>query len=306
MSRAFQGWTANETKIPLDVIVWSLVNIIAVHGSGVLAMYMDERPVKLLSGDHARLWRFFYRHSGLSKGQFKSLIAPTLELVSFEKGTEIRDLKEYFYIVLRGAVDLEIVHSETGHSEKATAYSSDMFPVSHLNLNNFVARANFTTAHRLRPVVVSDDGAKLFRLPVKTLASISKVPRGQQAFSAMQIAILSSIAERPYLAGTTKNDDVISKGAEISPLFGPLTPSEIPDPLMAGSGMAAYRPIAHAWRYVKSSIYAPWPIGHWPVGLRHSLPAPTSQYHQIGSGDGGGGDEQQSVTETEPECDNAC
>ena len=60
----------------------------------------------------------------------------------------------------------------------------------------------------------------------------------------------------------------------IDPLFDKLAPSEQPDPLLAGSSRALSRPISHLFKYLQLSGYVPWPIGSWPVGLRHALRPP--------------------------------
>jgi hypothetical protein len=59
------------------------------------------------------------------------------------------------------------------------------------------------------------------------------------------------------------------------PLFGPLDPSEEPDPLAAGGGGGLSKPFQHIARYLKLSVHMPWPWGDTAVGLRHHLPPPT-------------------------------
>jgi hypothetical protein len=101
---------------------------------------------------------------------------------------------------------------------------------------------------------------------------------------ALLIASLAEIAERPYKrknwmevihgsASESMADDLANSNR--NPLFLPLTPSEEPDPLLAGSTKALLRPLAHLWKYCKVSIYIPWPFHAWPIGLRHNLRPPT-------------------------------
>ena len=64
-------WTG---RMAIDILVWSILNIVVVHGSGVIRMYYDERSINFPTKESEMLWRFFYRHSGLSKAQFQALV----------------------------------------------------------------------------------------------------------------------------------------------------------------------------------------------------------------------------------------
>lgn len=64
----------------------------------------------------------------------------------------------------------------------------------------------------------------------------------------------------------------------LDPLFGPLTASETPNPLLAGSGVALERPLAHVFYCMKRFFTPPWPFSKHLVGIRHSMltaPVPT-------------------------------
>ena len=49
-------WTTG--RIAPDVIVWAIINIVAIHESEVLRMYYDERPIRFEKEEHEMLWRF--------------------------------------------------------------------------------------------------------------------------------------------------------------------------------------------------------------------------------------------------------
>ena len=111
---------------------------------------------------------------------------------------------------------------------------------------------------------------------------------------ALLVATLAEIAERPYkrqslLSGDFKggandinggsgnggadDDDEIRLRVR-NPLFDPLEPSEEPERLVAGSNYAFRYPIQHLFYYMKASFFVPWPIGSWPIGLRHRMLPP--------------------------------
>merc|ERR1711988_2063455 len=57
-------------------------------------------------------------------------------------------------------------------------------------------------------------------------------------------------------------------------LFDPLHELEEPTTTLAGSGKGLSNPIAHIFKYMVISFQLPWPLGRWPVGLRHKLIPP--------------------------------
>jgi hypothetical protein len=97
---------------------------------------------------------------------------------------------------------------------------------------------------------------------------------------ALLIATMAVIAERPFYTDqdlteflrNVSNVDLVSKRNR---LFDPLEPSEEPDLLQAGSSKVLRRPLGHLWESCTLSFYVPWPMGRWPVGLRHKLSPPT-------------------------------
>jgi hypothetical protein len=136
---SFSGWNG---KIAVDIIIWSIVNIVVVHGSGVVRLYYDERRIESLTNDQEKLWRYIYRHSGLSKGRFKHLVVPTLKLLTFEEGESIH-IVDNFYIILDGMVKADVAHLETMDvTHKIKMFSGEMFPLIHMYLN-YMPRENF-------------------------------------------------------------------------------------------------------------------------------------------------------------------
>jgi hypothetical protein len=263
---SFTGW---DGKIAVDIIIWSIVNIVVVHGSGVVRMYYDERRIEALTDDQEKLWRYIYRHSGLSKAQFKHLIVPTLKLLTFEEGESIPIL-DNFYVILDGMIKADVAHLETPDAThaKVKMFSGAMFPLVHMYLD-YMPRQNFFGRSAMI-CVASSKQVRVYVIPVKTLRALAVHPDARDCWIAMIIAALAVIAERPYK--DTNTDSFLT--SEIDSLFDPLHPSEEPEPLLAGSGTGLSRPFAHMWRYIQLSFYLPWPIGHWPVGLRHALRPP--------------------------------
>jgi hypothetical protein len=293
-------WTG---RMSLDIVVWSILNIVVVHGSGVIRMYYDERHIDLDTEEQEMLWRFFYRHSGLSKAQFQALILPHLELTTFREGDTIPCL-DHFYIILDGMVVFDVIHEETPHkTHKIRLASGDMFPLLHI-YKNYMPLKSFFHRSAMRNAIVESPTSRAFSIPLEQLEAMAVHPHARDAWTAMLIATLAEIAERQYTnrrfrrSNDHQNGDGVvvaasrtahrlssgegfrgrssSTGEDANhPLFGPLSPSEEPDSLLAGSGGGLSRPLGHAIRYLALSVYMPWPWGRWPVGLRHSLRPPT-------------------------------
>ena len=305
------GW--NESmwtgRMAVDIIVWSIANIVVVHGSGVIRMYYDERPISFPQ-EFDMLWRFFYRHSGLSRAQFQALMIPHLELKTFREG-DLIPCKDHFYILLDGMVLMNIVHKEVpSKTHTIRLASGDMFPLLYI-YKNYVPRKAIFHRSAIGDPRVESTTVRAFCISLNQLERMAVNPHARDAWTSLLIASLAEIAERQYLPNQNNNNNNgsgeniidgsrtakrLSSGQIPSttqqqhnqqqqqqqqrqqeyfhPLFGPLAPSEEPDPLLAGAGGGLSRPLGHAWRYLKLSIYMPWPWGTWPVGLRHSLRPP--------------------------------
>lgn len=300
---ASSGWWTG--RMAVDIVVWSAVNLVFVHGSGLLRLYWDERHIDLETPEQEMLWRFFYRHSGLSKAQFRALLLPHLQLHQFAQG-DVISCSQQLYILLDGLVVCDIVHrNHPSKTHKIRLASGDMFPLLHIYRNCVSRKAIFHRSNVKNPRVESPDGARAFSIPTTALETMQGHPDARTAWTVILIASLAEIAERQYAhdantvhANNTNDHDGVLDGSltaqrlsacvdewtSSSPeephykyhrLFQPLAPSEEPDPLLAGSGGGLSRPLGHAWRYMVLSVYLPWPWGTWPVGLRHALQPPT-------------------------------
>jgi len=203
-------------------------------------MYYDERQINLETDEQEMLWRYIYRHSGLSKARFRSLILPTSELVTFKEGEHI-PCTEHFYIILDGLVKTDVIHDEVPNvKHKIKMTSGEMFPLVHMYLN-YMPRESFFNRSAMKTTAASKT-VRAFAIPVDGLKDISVNPDARDAWTAILIVSLAEIAERPYVdaaAGNVSNkDNSNSKDNDnllaniINPLFNPLHPSEEPVPLL--------------------------------------------------------------------------
>jgi hypothetical protein len=92
-------------------------------------MFHDERNIEL-DDDHEALWRFIYRHSGLSKLQFKTKLCPHVNVIDVKPGQEL-DMK-CFYIILDGVVAAEAFNGNTGRKHTFPLLSGQTFPLQHI------------------------------------------------------------------------------------------------------------------------------------------------------------------------------
>ena len=277
-------WTG---RMAVDILVWSILNIVVVHGSGVIRMYYDERRINFATKESEMLWRFFYRHSGLSKAQFQALVLPHTKLKVFSEGDTI-PCKDQFCILLDGMVLCQISHQDATVNKRTIRLASgDMFPLLHIYNNYVPRRAVFQRSTLFGDPVVETQQARAFCIPLIKLEEMATHPNARDAWTAMLIATLAEIAERQYTSAYSSEVDESRSAKRLSstqtlqdsnsqhhPLFAPLSATEEPDPLLSGSGQGLSKPLQHAWRYVVLSVYMPWPWGKWPVGLRHNLKPP--------------------------------
>jgi hypothetical protein len=130
----------------------------------------------------------------------------------------------------------------------------------------------------ITPVAATD--VAMYCIPAKMLKELSKNHQARDALMALLIATMVVIAERPYYNNQNpfafvEDEANLAQMSKRNPSFDPLEASEKPNPLAAGSTHALGRALAHIWEYCKLSFFIPWPLGLWPVGLRHKLPPPT-------------------------------
>ena len=93
-------------------------------------MLHDERHIELTEDDDA-LWRFIYRHSGLSKLKYITKLAPGIKMVQFKAGERI-NTKGIFYIILDGVICAETYNGNTGRKHTFPMLSGQMLPLQHI------------------------------------------------------------------------------------------------------------------------------------------------------------------------------
>jgi len=290
-----------QQRLAIDTMVWSSLNLL-MHGLSVIRIFYDERHVDLTSDqDGAPLWRYIYRQSGLSKEKFKTFIRPTLELVEYEPGQEI-PLEGRFFIVLEGVCHAEAEHlsmsttavliseqqqqqqeqNQKSPSINISLVSGQMFPLQHMCLE-YMPTDNVFTRTWIGPVVAATH-CKLYSFPSQRLKDMSKHSATRDAWMSLLVSTLTMIAERPYFQQhqqqNSRNSDPYCYDKSVhyekrNRLFDPLEPSEEPNHLSAGSSFVLENPVGHLWHSMKQSFYVPWPLGQWPVGLRHVMSPPT-------------------------------
>jgi hypothetical protein len=172
-SNSFAPWSGN---IGLDTVIWCTINVF-LHGCGVARMYYDERHIPLTEEQEA-LWRYVYRHSGLSKAQFKSLIAPELKLQMFERGEAI-PTADHFYVIFDGIVGAHVKHLGSGVKREIRMFSGEMFPLEHLYID-YVPQESVFTRSRLRPV--AETKVRVYSLPVSVMKSLSNNPDARDSW----------------------------------------------------------------------------------------------------------------------------
>ena len=118
-----------QGRIAVDTIVWAALNLL-IHGLSVVRMLCDERKVALTE-EQLPLWRYIYRHSGLSKVQFQTMLCPHVELVEFRQGDPIL-VTGKFFIVLDGIVAAEANHVGTMKKHSINIVSGEMFPLQYM------------------------------------------------------------------------------------------------------------------------------------------------------------------------------
>jgi hypothetical protein len=241
----------------IDSLVWSLLNLY-VHSTSLIALYMDERPVKFASEEHEALWRLLYRTGGLSARIFQSIVAPYATIITVANG-ELIDTKNYFHIVYKGSVRLHVVNDDGTPLHEKTLRSgetSDWACLGAKMTNEIKCYSRGTTLY----AISREDMKKIVD------HSLAKVVWQALLINSLTMALES---ERRQHAGAAESDDT-----GIDPLFRPLEPWEEPELVRAGSGGSLRRPFLHLWNSIRESFS----VGRPPAGLRQTqLPAPPSE-----------------------------
>mmetsp|Transcript_11315 Transcript_11315/g.18207 ORF Transcript_11315/g.18207 Transcript_11315/m.18207 type:complete len:407 (-) Transcript_11315:67-1287(-) len=265
--------------VSVDTIIWAVLNLF-VHANSVYCMLRDERNIELTE-DEETLWRMIYRHSGLSKLQFKVKLCPHVEVVNCKAGEEL-DMA-YFYIILDGVIGAEAFNGNTGQKHVFPMCSGQAFPLQHIyactqsrSIEAMSVDHTFASTW-INPVPFTN--VKMYRFSAQFLEQLSKNMNAKETWLAFLSTIMASVAIRPYYDDTDMNAFVSDRSnahltENRSPLFDKLAKFEEPNRLAAGSTTALRRPVLHILNSYRLSFWVPWPIGIWPQGLRHRLPPP--------------------------------
>lgn len=261
--------------ISLDTIIWATCNVY-VHGSSLIRILMDERPVSL-SDEEESLWRYFYRRSGISRIVFKKFLAGYCQMVSFSAGDDIphEDSEDgfYLYIIYSGKVNADAIINMKKLS--LTLYSGEIFDIQHLN--QFGLTSGFSK-QRLDTNAHTD--CSCFRFRTKDLHDIVLGnDLARSAWQAISISCLVKIAERPWSSETSNDSQTFNTfdrqhSGFLDPGFRVLEDYEYVHGSTAGSGRCWYNPCWNFGKILAGSFSPPWPFSPCVYGIRHRMISP--------------------------------
>ena len=135
-------YVSDPQFIAIDTVIWSVVGLY-VHFSSFLQLLYDERSVPLAETED-ELWRFFFRHGGITRVLFARYVLRPGEIRTFSPGTLINDptQSERLHLIIRGHVRAHIEY-EQGH-RTFDFYSGDLFEFRFLH--QFGLRVGFLDA----------------------------------------------------------------------------------------------------------------------------------------------------------------
>jgi hypothetical protein len=250
--------------LTVDMLVWGFL-CIYVHLSSVIRLLKDEAHVDLTDDEEA-LWRMFYRVGGMSRKVFKDQIAAHMKVVQFKKGESLPTV-DSFHMTYKGVVEIKIFENNTLlHTN--TDGSGSMFDLKSLGL----LQAHTPMANHVLKVTAQSDST-FFQFSTKDIRRIAAIKNSKSVWQTLLVGTLARIAVQRFLPDeipSHRNDS-----HHIDPLFLPLSKAELPEPLLAGSGKALERPLAHIGYCMKTFFTPPWPFSKHVSGIRHGmLPAP--------------------------------
>eukprot|EP00977_Amphora_coffeiformis_P024323 scaffold15528_cov167-Amphora_coffeaeformis.AAC.1 len=239
--------------------------------ASVVRLLLDEEHVTL-TGHEEALWRMFYRVGGLSRKLFKHHIAEHMKVVKYEKG-QVIPVEEFFHISYEGTVEIKIHDENTGKLiQTAIDGSGCMFDFKKLGLMQTLTSP--MSKHKL--VVSAKSDCTFFEFSNKDIRDIANAKVTKSVWQTVFIGTLARIAVQRL--GEEHMDPKRSDPSHLDPLFMPLSATETPDPLLAGSGAALERPLAHIAYCMRRFFTPPWPFGKHLIGIRHNMlqaPVPT-------------------------------
>lgn len=249
--------------ITVDMLIWGFV-CFYVHMSSVIRLLLDEQHVKLTE-DQEAMWRMLYRVGGLSRKIFQYQIAPHMQVVHFKKGDVIPSAK-YFHIAYKGTVEIQV--NEDGKLLKTAIDGSGcMFDLKSLGL---LQAHTPMASHVLKVTALSD--CTCFQFLNRDIRDIANAKNTKLVWQTILLGMLARLAVQRLPEGDYQNR---TDPDHVDPLFVPLSVSEEPNPLLAGSGSALEKPLSHIWYCMQRFFTPPWPFSKHLVGVRHNmLPAP--------------------------------
>ena len=271
------------------------------HGSSAVRLILDERPVTFDNDkdecDELMLWRYFYRHSGVTKLLFHKHIGHRFTLRSFQANERL-DPENYFYITLEGAVRLIV--EMNGIDNEFDMVSGYAFPAKHLH-SCMTSPMLSIQGQKLVAWTVSE--CRLYVCSARDMKEFTHCPWVKDASQGLLTAVLSDISVNHFfrirqqqqqqqlppqlhrMSTGREDEQPTSLSSRISPLFQPLQDYEIPKSYLAG-GSQSFKDSVHQFLYaIKKTLLLPWPLNEWVPGLRQvgSLPIPMCEEFDGGS-----------------------
>lgn len=251
------------------------------HGSAAVRLILDERPVSFDDDESEWLWRYFYRHSGVTPLLYQRHIGHRFRLQSFE-ANEALDPENYFYIALEGYARLVVEMDGIDHEfDMASGYS---FPVKHLH-SCMTSPMLSVQGQRLHAATVTE--CRLYVCSARDMREITDCPWVKDASQGLLTAVLSDISvnhffrikqqqQQPPPPRSITASEKENETSLISPLFHPLRDFERPKSHLAGGAQSFQDFMRQFLHIVKQSLLLPWPFSEWVPGLRQvgSLPIP--------------------------------
>jgi CRP-like cAMP-binding protein len=253
-----------EIAISVDGLVWACFTGFF-HYYFIYHLLRDERDVKLETEEHASIWRFFYRRSGMRRLEFLQVLRHA-EIIDYQPGDVIADPAcsvQYFHLILEGLVELNVVYNDVP-SPPMQLHSGDFFDLEVGNVfgvclgfesDSFEAQAitkcrvmrwSFEEMNRMASHCAPAVSAFWRNMLLYTMANeLNRMHPGVK-----QLGCLDS-------RGEAEDEALVARGAMSRDFTAPLQPDE------QGNGPSI-------WQWVLRSI-KPFPI----PGLRHNA-LPTS------------------------------
>lgn len=132
-AQAWPNYTFNG-NISVDGLVWAILNLY-MHGSNILRLLWDERPIKFKTEDEEQLYRFFNRRGGmermemqivLRKGSWRRIKAGEVILTPVQACTTL--------VLLVEGMAYYVLCTSKGKTKTATLFSGMTFDIALMNV----------------------------------------------------------------------------------------------------------------------------------------------------------------------------